>query len=80
MCRRTVATLFAHWEQETAGLVYTREIARSDYCAGWTAWVAARYPCSPGQQYYGRGASQLSWNYNYGALSTALYGEVGLPE
>ena len=28
--------------------------------------VSAAYPCSPGKQYYGRAAKQLSWNYNYG--------------
>ena len=30
--------------------------------------VTAAYPCSPGKQYYGRGAKQLSWNYNYGTF------------
>ena len=33
-------------------------------------------PCSPGKQYYGRGAKQLSWNYNYGAFSVAMYGDT----
>ena len=38
--------------------------------------MAAAYPCSPGKQYYGRGAKQLSWNYNYGAISFAMFGDV----
>jgi len=76
LCRKTLATMFAHFEQETAGLVYLEEIAKSDYCAGWSPWVAAAYPCSPGKQYYGRGAKQLSWNYNYGAFSVAMFGDV----
>ena len=65
--RRTLATMFAHFQQETAGLVYLREINKSGYCATWSPWVTAAYPCAPGKQYYGRGAKQLSWNYNYGA-------------
>ena len=38
--------------------------------------MAAAYPCSPGKQYYGRGAKQLSWNYNYGAFSVAMFGDA----
>ena len=80
--------MFAHFQQETAGLVYLREINKSNYCATWSNWsaelqeeewsqvenmslfnrVTAAYPCSPGKQYYGRGAKQLSWNYNYGTF------------
>ena len=73
-CPRILATMFAHFQQETAGLVYTEEINKSDYCADWSAWVTSAYPCSPGRQYYGRGAMQLSWNYNYGAFSRAIFG------
>lgn len=75
ICRRTLANMFAHFQQETAGLVYLREINKSNYCATWTAWVVSAYPCTPGKQYYGRGAKQLSWNYNYGAFSLAMYGD-----
>jgi hypothetical protein len=44
-----------------------------------TNWVF--YPCaknSKGQylDYFGRGAKQLSWNYNFGPFSQALYGDV----
>ena len=75
-CRRTLAAMLAHIQQETAGLFYTEEIEKNDYCAEWTAWVAEAYPCSPGKQYYGRGAKQLSWNYNYGAFSRAMLGDA----
>ncbi|XVE67265.1 hypothetical protein DITRI_Ditri08aG0146600 [Diplodiscus trichospermus] len=30
------------------------------------------FPCAPGQQHYGRGPIQLSWNYNYGQCRRAL--------
>ena len=32
----------------------------------------------PGRQYYGQGSSQLSWNYNYGAFSKAMFGDVNI--
>jgi len=75
VCRRILANMFAHFQQETAGLVYLREINKGGYCASWSPWVTAAYPCSPGKQYYGRGAKQLSWNYNYGAFSRAMFGD-----
>ena len=68
--------MLAHIQQETAGLFYTEEIEKNDYCAEWTTWVAVAYPCTPGKQYYGRGAKQLSWNYNYGAFSRAMLGDA----
>ena len=37
--------------------------------------MSRSYPCEPGQKYYGRGAKQLSWNYNYGAFSQAMFGD-----
>jgi chitodextrinase len=43
-----------------------------------TNWVF--YPCAKNAQgkyldYFGRGAKQLSWNYNFGPFSQALYGD-----
>ena len=32
------------------------------------------FPCFDGKSYHGRGAKQLSWNYNYGPFSRAMYG------
>ena len=75
-CPKILANMFAHFQQETAGLFYLEEIYKGDYCADWSAWVVESYPCIPGQKYYGRGAKQLSWNYNYGAFSRAMYGDA----
>jgi len=78
ICKKTLATIFAHFQQETAGLIYLEEIAKSNYCATWSAWVRKAYPCHPGKQYYGRGSKQLSWNYNYGAFSVAMFGKTSV--
>lgn len=175
ICKRTLATMFAHFQQETSGLYYLEEIAKADYCATWSGWVRRAYPCSSGnqqtatrsgsppwqrlgnlkclqisislssdlvvsagptgcflsfplsflplsirqvtaatcllvqnlvinidwaarqsarlparalvwiniklsqgKQYYGRGAKQLTWNYNYGAFSVAMYGKPSI--
>ena len=75
LCPKILANMFAHFQQETAGLFYLEEINKSPYCST-TAWVTAAYPCVSGQMYYGRGAKQLSWNYNYGAFSRAMYGDA----
>jgi len=74
-CKHVLANMFAHFQQETAGLFYTEEINKFPYCSQWTPWVLKTFPCSPGNHYYGRGAKQLSWNYNYGAFSQAMYGD-----
>ena len=41
--------MFAHFQQETAGLIYLEEINKSDYCASWTPWVTQSFPCTPGE-------------------------------
>ena len=76
ICRRTLATLFAHFKQETGGLFYISQINKDVNCADWSDWVVAAYPCMPGKRYFGRGATQLQWNYNYGAFSTAMFGNA----
>ena len=55
--------------------MYQEEINKSPYCADWAEWIKISYPCKPGKMYYGRGAKQLSWNYNYGAFSGAIFGD-----
>jgi hypothetical protein len=59
--RREVAAFLANVGRETSGLRYTRELEPGTYCnLDW--W----YGCPAGAaHYYGRGAIQLSWNYNY---------------
>ncbi|XP_057779068.1 chitinase-like protein 2 [Salvia miltiorrhiza] len=55
---------------EAWGLCYNKEMSPDkDYCDDYFKYD---YPCSPGAQYYGRGAIPLYWNYNYGAAAEAL--------
>ncbi|CAN6830809.1 unnamed protein product [Brassica oleracea] len=42
--------------------------AAGDYCNP----EKTEFPCVPGKGYYGRGAIQLSWNYNYGPCGRDL--------
>ena len=49
LCRRLLAAMFAHFQQETAGLIYLEEINRSEYCATWSPWVTRSFPCTPGE-------------------------------
>ena len=63
VCRTALATMFAHFQQETAGLVFLEEISPGDYEAVDCKWsdcdvnrdFAGVYvwPCQPNQQYYG---------------------------
>lgn len=95
ICRKSLATMFAHFVQETGynhgsyfvdgkqmptwqqGLYHLREINKGDYraCGDWTGEA---FPCAPGVQYYGRGAKQLSWNYNYGLFGKAIFGDTSV--
>ena len=70
--------MLAHIQQETAGLRYIEEISKGRYCADWSARVSTAFPCSPSKRYFGRGAKQLSWNYNYGAFSKAMFGDANV--
>ena len=78
LCPKILANMFGHIQQEVAGLYYLEEINKQPYCNSWAAWVVAAYPCKQGKMYYGRGAKQLSWNYNYGAFSNAIFGDVNV--
>lgn len=105
ICRRTLATMVAHFAQETGGhdvhdsvpewrqaLVHVREMGwaedRADGYAGECnpdTWQGKTWPCGtftsgPNagrfKSYFGRGAKQLSYNYNYGPFSDAMFGSV----
>lgn len=103
-CRRLLATMFAHFVQETGahapasdteewrqGLKHLEEVGYSENsragaysanCAGGQ-WTAKAWPCGKDQHgdvlsYHGRGAKQLSYNYNYGQFSMAMYGSKRL--
>lgn len=97
VCKKELATITAHFAQETGahwsglegvdeewrqGLYWIEEIA----CAGGQGgdscnymsggWSSTAYPRgSSSVQYYGRGAKQLSWNYNYGPFSKVIFGD-----
>ena len=46
---------------------YVEEVIKDTYCD-----TSSGVPCASGQQYYGRGPIQLSWNYNYKAAGDAI--------
>jgi basic endochitinase B len=55
------------------GLYYVEEVGcENGSCTGYCDATNSTYPCFPGRTYHGRGPMQLSWNYNYGAVSQAL--------
>jgi len=101
ICRRTLATMFAHFTQETGGhnphsdveewrqgLVFLREAGCTetgpgcgyDSSCSTTTWQGKTWPCGSNgggwKKYFGRGAKQLSYNYNYGPFSDAMFGDV----
>lgn len=102
ICRKTLATMFAHFTQETGAhdpnsptpqwrqaLYFVRESGCSESTYGCpynnecnpTTWQGQTWPCGKDaqgrfKQYFGRGAKQLSYNYNYGPFSDAMFGDV----
>ncbi|MEE4379551.1 MAG: glycoside hydrolase family 19 protein [Candidatus Competibacteraceae bacterium] len=107
ICRKSLATMFAHFTQETGGhtiawpepqwrqgLFYLRELGWSeDMPNGYglcdpSTWQGETWPCavfptghpSAGQfkSYFGRGSKQLSYNYNYGPFSKAMFDDVSV--
>lgn len=101
ICRKELATMFAHFAQETGGheswrpeaewrqaLVHVREMGWSKGQKGGyngecnpDVWQGQTWPCGKDKDgdflsYFGRGAKQLSYNYNYGPFSEAMYGDV----
>ncbi|WP_419146777.1 chitinase [Pseudoalteromonas 'SMAR'] len=64
------------WQQ---ALVHVREMGWSEGEQGYTTgcgqdnWQTRRWPCAEGQGYFGRGAKQLSYHFNYGAFSEVMF-------
>jgi len=64
------------WQQ---ALVHVREMGWSEGDTGYTTgcgqddWQNRRWPCGEGQGYFGRGAKQLSYHFNYGAFSEVMF-------
>jgi len=102
VCRRTLATMFAHFTQETGahnpsdkeyeewrqGLHLVRELGCTDTGAGCgynsncedkdsitKKWACGTDRAGKFKKYYGRGAKQLSYNFNYGQFSQAMFGD-----
>jgi chitodextrinase len=101
ICRQSLATMFAHFAQETGahdrsrsqpewrqGLYWVREMGWNETMrGGYNAecspqiWQGQEWPCGKFENgdyksYFGRGAKQLSYNYNYGPFSDAMFGTV----
>jgi predicted chitinase len=71
--KREIAAFLANVSHESGDLGYAEEIqanCKSPGCGYCKA--SAEYPCTGGQQYFGRGPMQLTWNDNYGAFSDFL--------
>jgi predicted chitinase len=64
--RQEAAAFLANIHHESGGLRYVRELNT----ANWNSYCSSGN-CG-GRQYYGRGPTQLSWDYNYRAASNAL--------
>ena len=64
------------WQQ---ALVHVREMGWSEGQPGYTTgcgqndWQNKKWPCATGQGYFGRGAKQLSYHFNYGAFSEVMF-------
>ena len=66
--KREVAAFLANTDHESGQFRYTEEIDKSgDYCD-----ESQPYGCPAGNRYFGRGAIQLSWNFNYKAAGDYL--------
>lgn len=58
---------------EAWGLCFAEEVGcESGRCTQYCDAGNRSYPCADPKRYHGRGAMQLSWNYNYGAAGAAL--------
>jgi len=102
ICRKTLATMFAHFAQETGnhnpsdkeyeewrqGLAALREQGCTDTSPGCgynencedkdsltKKWACGTDRSGKWKKYYGRGAKQLSYNFNYGQFSQAMFGD-----
>ncbi len=96
ICRTTLATMFAHFAQETGdhnrsdsvpewrqGLKYLREMGHSEASSSYNGecsdptfnqiWTCGKNANGSFKGYFGRGAKQLSYNYNYGPFSQVMF-------
>jgi len=71
-CRREAAAFLANVKRETGSLKYAEQIAKEAYCSTRTGCACDASTTDQSKWYYGRGAIQLSWNYNYCTAGAAL--------
>ncbi len=67
------------------GLYYSEELGcENGDCVGYNepcangTWTQFAYPCGADVTFHGRGAKQLSYNYNYGPFSRIIYNDFTL--
>lgn len=60
------------------GKIKTQDDLYKAFVSGYIAAGHADYPPVEGKSYHGRGPVQLSWNYNYGAMSEVLFGNKSI--
>ena len=67
-------------QDERQSLYYLNEMGCEnggcEYTSTCSGWINEAYPCKAGQRYYGRGAKQVSYNFNYGPFSKLMFGDV----
>lgn len=73
--KREIAAFLANVEHETGGLRYVEESEATRYSGYCSTNV---YSCPAGNVYWGRGALQISWNYNYKFAWDYLSANAGL--
>lgn len=80
--KRELAAFLAHTSHETGGgdltwgYCFTQEVGcNNGTCNQYNQTSNTQYPAVSGNSYHGRGAIQLSWNYNYGPASEDLTGD-----
>jgi predicted chitinase len=79
-CRREAAAFLANVSHETGTLRYAEQIAKDRYCQPQGGCPCDASTSDQSKWYYGRGALQLSWNYNYCAAGQALGADlIGQP-
>ena len=74
-CKHEIAAILAHIKHETDSLKYVNEVACVTSTESVCTYNSAStiWPPVDGQRYFGRGAFQLSWNYNYGPFSAQAF-------
>ena len=76
-CKKELAAFLANVSHETSQLRQVVESICKDpesrACDWYDSQIYPFWPATEGEKYFGRGALQLSWNYNYGQFSTVAF-------